>query len=70
MSNRQEKVQVLAKIQLGMEESDITKSHLDIEQAAQLNSFLSFRQEEEHLCLKSRSVWLQSGDKNTAFFHR
>ena len=53
-----------------MEDSEITKSHLDFEQAAQLNSFLSFRQEEEYLYLKSRSLWLQAGDKNTIFFHR
>ena len=70
MSNSQDKVQVLAEIQLDMEDSEITKSHLDFEQATQLNSFLSFRQEEEYLCLKSRSLWLQAGDKNTIFFHR
>ena len=40
------------------------------EQATQLNSFISFHQEEECLRLKSRSLWLQLDDKNTAFFHR
>ena len=44
---------ILAEIQLGMEESEITKSLLGTEQAAQLNSYLSFRQEEECLRLKS-----------------
>ena len=52
MSSKQENVQALAEIQLVMEETKITKSHMDIEQYAQLNSFLSFCQEEEYLCLK------------------
>ena len=53
-----------------MEECDIAKAHLVLEQSAQLNSLQSFRQEEEFLRLKSRSLWLQAGDKNIAFFHR
>ena len=68
MSSRKESVHVLAKIQLGMEESEISKSHLENEQSAQINTFLSFLQEEEHLHIKSRSLWLQVGDN--AFFHR
>ena len=43
MSNMKESVHVLAKIRLGMEESKISKSHLDKKQSAQTNSFLSFR---------------------------
>ena len=63
-------VQALAELQLSMENSEISKSQLVAEQAAQVNSFLSFRQEEEHLWLKSRSLWLLAGDKNFAYFHQ
>ena len=41
-----------------------------IEQVAQSSASLSFRQEEVHLRLKSRSLWLLVGDKIFAFFHR
>ena len=58
MSNRQDNVHVLAEIQLSMEGYEITKSQLDKGQSAQTNYFLSFRQEEEYLCLKSCSLWL------------
>ena len=67
MSNRQDKVQILAELHLGMEEAEIIKSLLVTKQAVQLNSFLSFHREEEGLWLKSRSLWLQVGDKNNTF---
>ena len=69
MSSRQETVHALAAIQLSMEESEITKPQLDREQSAQINSFLYFCKEEEYMHIKSRSLWLQVGDKNVAFFH-
>ena len=69
-SSRKETVKVLANIQFSMEESEITKPLLIREKFAQANYFLSFRQEEEFLHLKSRSLWLQAGDKNLAYFHR
>ena len=53
-----------------MEYSDISNSLLLSEKLAQANSFHSFRREEENLHLKSRSLWLQAGDKNSAYFHR
>ena len=53
-----------------MENSDISNSLLLSEKLAQANSFHSFRREEENLRLKSRSLWLQAGDKNSAYFHR
>ena len=70
LSSRQETVHALAEIQLSMEDSNITKPHLDREQSTQANYFLSFHQEEEYLRLKSRSLWLQVRDKKSAFFHR
>ena len=39
------------------------------EQQAQFNAFRAFRKEEEYWRLKSRSIWLQAGDRNTSFFH-
>ena len=57
MDSRQEKVQALAEIQLGMEEIEITKAQLVLEQPAQLKTFHSFLREEEYLHLKSRSLW-------------
>lgn len=53
-----------------MEGFEITKAQLLIEQNTKLNSFLSFRREEEYWCLMSRSLWLEAGDKNTTLFHR
>ena len=69
-SSRQERVVELSEIQIGTECKDITKTQLDIEQIAQFKTSQSFRQEEEHLRLKSHSLWLQAGDKNTTYFHR
>ena len=53
-----------------MEESDITKSVLLSKKIAQATSYQTFRYEKEELRLKSRSLWLQAGDKNSAYFHR
>ena len=53
-----------------MEDCLISKSHLVLEHFAQSKTSLSFRQEEDYLRLKSRSLWLLEGDKNSAYFHR
>ena len=70
MSSRQKNVQELADIQLRMEDMEITKAQLTLEQSTQIKTFHSFRQVEEYLRLKSRSLWLLVSDKNSAFFHR
>ena len=69
-SCKKESEKVLAEIQFSMEDSDISNSLFLLEKLAQVNSFHSFWREEENLCLKSRSLWLQAGDKNSAYFHR
>ena len=53
-----------------MENKDITNQDLEKEQTAQFNSFHAFHQEEEYWRLKSHSLWLRAGDRNTTFFHR
>ena len=53
-----------------MESKDITTSEIENERVPQINSFRSFRQEEDHWRLKSRSLWLNAGDRNTSFFHQ
>ena len=56
MSLRVDTVQALANIQFSMENTEISKFHLTVEQSAQSSPFTAFRQEEEHLRLKSRSL--------------
>jgi len=52
-----------------MEGLHITPEILNKEAAYQRNIHQSFRREEEHWRLKSRSLWLKAGDRNTSFFH-
>ena len=68
--HKKETVQLLENLQIDLESKEITYTELEKEQATQDNSFLSFRQEEEFWRLKSRSLWLKEGDRNTSFFHR
>ena len=55
-SSRMENVAELFAIQIGMEERETTSSQKDQEQFAQYKTTQSFRQEEEHLRLKFRSL--------------
>ena len=69
-TSRVEQFSALAEIQLGMEDIDISNSHLERDKLAQSSTTQTFRQEEEHLRLSSHCLWPKAGDKNTAYFHR
>lgn len=69
-SQRREATNQLEELQLGLEEKDISPMDLDNEKSAQRKAYSSFRNEEEYWRLKSCSLWLKAGDKNTTYFHR
>ena len=53
-----------------MEESSVTLSLLNREAELQRKYLKSCREEEIYWRTKSRTLWLQAGDKNTTFFHK
>eukprot|EP00253_Pinus_taeda_P036029 PITA_36029 len=69
-SQRKEATNQLEEIQFGLEEKDISTMDLDKEKYAQRKAYNTFRNEEEYWQLKSRSLWLKAGDRNTTYFHR
>jgi len=69
-TQRKESVQQLGKLHNEMESIDIAKTDMEKEQAAQCKTYRSFRKEEEYWRLKSHSLWLETGDRNTSYFHR
>lgn len=69
-SLRAEAVQVLHSLQIEMESETVNATLLDNEIKAQRVAYQSFRTEEDYWRMKSRSLWLKGGDRNTSFFHR
>eukprot|EP00253_Pinus_taeda_P013620 PITA_13620 len=69
-SQRKDAVNQLEDLQVEMEEKDISAMDLDNEKTTQRKTYNSFRIEEEYWRIKSRSLWLKAGDKNTKYFHR
>ena len=53
-----------------MEASPLTENLLQKEWALQKDYFSACGLEEEYWRQKSRTLWLQSGDKNTNYFHK
>ena len=70
MSVRKDRVAELSVLQVELENKEVTSSHIALLQTAQLKTNISFRQVEEYLRLKSRSLWLKARDNNSSFFHR
>eukprot|EP00253_Pinus_taeda_P031381 PITA_31381 len=70
ISQRVAAVQALHSLQNDMESKNINENLLDLETKAQRATYQSFKKEEEYWRLKSRSLWLKVGDRNTSFFHR
>jgi ribonuclease HI/exonuclease III len=70
INTRKEAVYNLETLQTEMESKEITAELLEQEIKAQSSTYRSLRKEEEYWRIKSRSLWLKAGDRNTSFFHR
>ena len=68
--DRKRSQQALEQHQLTMEESPITLDLLNREADLQRKYQKACREEETYWRVKSRTLWLQAGDKNTTFFHK
>jgi hypothetical protein len=57
-------------LQQELEDSPPNQDSLTQEATLQKSLHQAYRTEEEYWRVKSRSLWLQAGDKNTTFFHK
>jgi len=69
-TQRKQSTKQLLDLQMGLEMQDITSAKIHSEQEHQISTLQTFKEEKEYLRLKSCNLWLASGDKNTAFFHK
>ena len=53
-----------------MEDSNGSQEPLQKEEDLQKEYHRACRAKEEHWRQKSRSLWMQAGDKNTSYFHK
>ena len=69
-SKRKEAQAALESHQLIMEDAEVSQELLQKEENLQKDFHRACRVEEEYWRQKSRSMWLQAGDKNTSYFHK
>jgi hypothetical protein len=67
---RQEAQKQPEKHQMGMDDQEITQETLHQEDQLQRKSHQACREEEKYWQQKSRSLWLEAGDKKTSNFHK
>jgi hypothetical protein len=65
-----EKQKQLEEIQIEIEISEVHPTNLKREKEAHREYIKAIQEEETMWRLKSRSLWLKEGDKNTTFFHK
>jgi hypothetical protein len=70
LKTRQEAQKQLGNHQLEMENQEITQESLQQEDQLQRKWHQACREEENYWRQKSRSLWLEAGDRNTSYFHK
>jgi len=60
----------LKRIHSIIEEQGLTQEYKDLKGNLYFHLYCTSREEEQKWRIKSRQLWLQEGDKNTAFFHK